>query len=279
MTLCDFVNLSIISAFALHVFFVCVSCSVELPNGKVLCGGNDQCPNGWSCVGASTNDASNTSTNYGHCFKPGSEPSTQAKTHTGAGTDIQNGAGAGTGTAVQAGAGGGTQEKGGTRAGSDASSASTISSACGTGCFIDNTCFRPGETQTGNVCHFCAPERSKTGWTSKEDGFQCLNAQNDCYNPSTCQSGICSANAKPDGTRCNIDYGTCRGDTCDGKGNCATKYLLKGISCDDNKPSTCNDVCDDIGNCKGGPCSGNTGARGSSGNRSPSSGGRGGSKS
>ncbi len=71
------------------------------------------------------------------------------------------------------------------------------SGVCSSGCFIGGVLSAPGTVNALNACEACEPASSTTGWTTRNDGASCGNAQ-------VCQNGACGSGCFIDG----VSYAT-----------------------------------------------------------------------
>ncbi len=81
------------------------------------------------------------------------------------------------------------------------------------GCYIEETCYEPGDPDPANECRWCNPAESTTDW-SDNDGGACDDGQF-CNGEDTCNAGVCDVHAGnpcESGETCNEDADTCDGD-------------------------------------------------------------------
>jgi hypothetical protein len=271
-----------------------ISCTVELPEGKIICdpiNGDSDCPNGWICKAADR-----------FCYKP-----KQVGT---AGEGVAANTGQAGGSAVQSDGGCVPVDCTG-RCGPTLGCVDTFDCGpCETGflcstagkCVAKNTsanddCAGQADgTACNGVATGCYEQDVCEGGTCKDKGYRtgvCKDqngstGEGPCTDPNQCVNGVCKSQPKIDGTEClrsdsskapDCYVYTCKSGVC---GNLLPIAAEKKQRCTykDSNYQTCNGYCDGYGKCKIGsttcPTQSQGGSGGGGGGGSGGSGGRGG---
>jgi hypothetical protein len=127
-----------------------------------------------------------------------------------------------------------------------------------TACRIGGAIYQKNDSEPGNPCQICNPDRDWNDWSDQQDGIPCGNPTGDpCVSAfSACQAGVCVPTPVSDGTECGTGQVCCGGDCCPGGLVCGAGGCQPPEEDDDDgsNPPCPGGNCDQGGGCTGPDC-------------------------